>query len=247
MAKGKSSNVKGRRTSPPMPVRRQRPWGLIAGTVAIVVFAVAVIGVAVARVRANSPVSPTSGVADAAKIPDIVTKSYQGGQHVAAGVPVGYDESPPIGGPHDGTAWADCTGTVYDTPIRNENAVHSLEHGAAWVTYRPGLSSGDVSKLAGLVDGKPYRMMSPYPGLRTPVSLQAWNHQVFLTSVDMKTVRRFLRDLAGNTANAPEPNGSCTNPDFKLSPQPPGPSPRPSATPSRSAATGKPTPSATRP
>lgn len=242
MAKGKSSNLKGRRTPPPMPVKRQRPWGLIAGTAMIVVFAVAVIGIAVARVRANSPVSPNSGVADAAKIPGISIKSFQGGQHVAAGVPVAYAESPPMGGPHDGTAWADCTGTVYNTPIRNENAVHSLEHGAGWITYRPGLSTSDISKLAGVVDGKPYRMMSPYPGLRTPVSLQAWGHQVFLQSVDMSVIQRFLHDLAANTANAPEPNGSCTNPDFKAAPQPPGPSPSPSTAPP-----GNSIPSATKP
>jgi hypothetical protein len=45
---------------------------------------------------------------------------------------VEYPESPPYGGDHD-PAWADCTGTVYPEPIRSENAVHSLEHGAAWV------------------------------------------------------------------------------------------------------------------
>ncbi len=45
---------------------------------------------------------------------------------------VEYLESPPYGGDHD-PAWADCTGTVYPEPIRSENAVHSLEHGAARV------------------------------------------------------------------------------------------------------------------
>ncbi len=50
-----------------------------------------------------------------------------------SGADVDYPESPPYGGDHD-LAWADCTGTIYPEPIRSENAVHSLEHGAVWVT-----------------------------------------------------------------------------------------------------------------
>lgn len=30
--------------------------------------------------------------------------------------------------------WADCDCAVYDQQVRSENAVHSLEHGAVWIT-----------------------------------------------------------------------------------------------------------------
>ena len=40
--------------------------------------------------------------------------------------PVDYEQSPPVGGAHDGE-WADCTGSVYGVDIRHENAVHSLK------------------------------------------------------------------------------------------------------------------------
>ena len=46
-----------------------------------------------------------------------------------------YTETPPAGGPHD-PVWDDCG--VYTQPLRNENAVHALEHGTVWITYRPG-------------------------------------------------------------------------------------------------------------
>ena len=51
-----------------------------------------------------------------------------------------YPTSPPAGGAHD-AAWLDCG--VYDEPIRDENAVHDLEHGTVWISYRPDLDDDD--------------------------------------------------------------------------------------------------------
>ncbi|HSV68340.1 MAG TPA: DUF3105 domain-containing protein [Mycobacteriales bacterium] len=250
MAKGKSSNVKSRGKTPQVAVATPRPWGLIAATMAVVVFAAVVIGYAVVKIRENSPVDPTKGLADVQKIalctstnnaaPCLNVETFQSQQHAESGKPVVYKQSPPFGGKHDPT-WADCTGTVYAQPIRNENAVHTLEHGAVWVTYQPSLPAGDVAKLKGVVDGKPYTLMSPYPNLRTPVSLQAWGYQLFLDRLDMGLVKRFIRDLRSNPKNAPEPGGSCLNADFKAAPEPPGPSVTP--TPSGKAPSGSPRPS----
>ena len=71
------------------------------------------------------------------QIAGVKTYDYPAGQqHVTTAVD--YTESPPVGGPHAPPPdWADCTGTVYTVDIRHENAVHSLEHGAVWITYNP--------------------------------------------------------------------------------------------------------------
>ena len=124
--------------------------------------------------------------------------------------PVDYTETPAVGGPHDGD-WADCTGTVYDVDIRHENAVHSLEHGAVWITYNPDqVSDADVATLAELVDGESGRMLSPYKGLDSPISLQAWNHQLKVDNADDKRIEQFA-DLMTCKANL-EPGASCENP-----------------------------------
>ena len=207
---------KGGRTRPVNTVvAPQRPWGLIAGAVAVVVFAAAVITYAVVKVNEANE-GRVDAIGDIAGIDEY---DYAAGQeHVA--VPVDYKESPPVGGPHDGT-WADCTGTVYDVDIRHENAVHSLEHGSAWITYDPEqVSEGDVAKLAELVDGQSGRMLSPYVGLDSPISIQSWNHQLKVDSASDERIKQFADFFTYNTDFYPEPGASCENPDFIANPIP---------------------------
>ncbi len=132
---------------------------------------------------------------------------------------VEYAESPPYGGDHD-PVWADCTGTVYPEPIRSENAVHSVEHGAVWVTYAPELT--DVAVLEALVEGVDYTMMSPYPGLDSAVSVQSWARQLSVDSVDDPVLAAFLRIYRMSPDLTPEPGATCPNPDFAASPRGPG-------------------------
>jgi Protein of unknown function (DUF3105) len=210
----RAAGGKGGRTRPVNNVvAQQRPWGLIAGAIAVVVFAAAVITYAVVKVNEANE----DKVASVDEISGIETYDYAAGQqHVTT--PVDYTESPPVGGPHDGR-WADCTGAVYDVDIRHENAVHSLEHGAVWITYDPeAVSDADVEKLAELVDGVSGRMLSPYEGLDSPISLQSWNHQLKVDSADDERIGQFADFLTRNSDFHPEVGASCENPDFLLSP-----------------------------
>jgi hypothetical protein len=203
---------------PPISVSRPKPWGLIAGAVAVVVFAAAVIGYAVVQVRNKNSQTPEKLADAAAKIPGITVQAFPSRQHKTT--PVKYAQSPPFGGDHD-PEWADCTGTVYPRAIRSENAVHSLEHGAVWITYQPGLSAGEVDALKRRVNGVDYMLMSPYPGLKSKVSLQSWGHQLFVDSADDKRIDTFVKDLKHNVSVTPEPTASCVNPTFKTNPRTP--------------------------
>jgi hypothetical protein len=205
---------KGGRTRPPVNVvTQQRPWGLIIGTVVVAVFAAAVLWFAVAEVNEANE----GKVSSVDEISGLESFDYEAGQeHVTT--PVTYDQSPPVGGPHD-PSWADCTGTVYDVDIRHENAVHSLEHGAVWITYNPDdVSDADIETLTELVDGESGRMLSPYAGLDSPISLQSWNHQLKVDSADDERVKQFADFLTRNGDFYPEVGASCENPDFKADP-----------------------------
>ena len=208
--------VKAGRTRPaPNVVAPQRPWGLIAAALAVVVFAAAVITYAVLQVNKSNE----DEVESVDEIAGVETYDYPAGQeHVTTSVD--YAESPPVGGPHAPPPdWADCTGTVYDVDIRHENAVHSLEHGAVWITYDPdALSDADIATLAELVEGEAGRMMSPYEGLDSPISIQSWGHQLKVDSADDIRLEQFADLLTLNSEFTPEPGASCENPTFAANP-----------------------------
>jgi hypothetical protein len=125
---------------------------------------------------------------------------YVGGQHTTD--PVHYAQVPPAGGPHDPT-WDDCG--AYSAPPRNENAVHDLEHGTVWVTYRPGLDAADVQRLQTRLEALPSGkwMLSPYPGLPAPVVVTVWNAQLDLDGPRDPRLPIFLR-YYGDGHTAPE-------------------------------------------
>ena len=116
---------------------------------------------------------------------------------------VDYEQAPPVGGPHD-PVWLDC-GT-YDAPVRDENAVHDLEHGAIWISYEPGLSDDDVAALA---DSLPQNgILAPYDGLPAPVVVTSWGRQLRLDGADDPRLELFIAAY-GDGHTSPEPFASC--------------------------------------
>ncbi len=96
---------------------------------------------------------------------------------------------------------------------------HSLEHGAVWITYNPSeLSDDDIATLAAYVQNQPYMLMSPFSGLSSPVSLQSWNHQLFLDSVDDPRINQFIQLLRRNPEQYPEVGATCSQPLFLSDP-----------------------------
>lgn len=117
--------------------------------------------------------------------------------------PVTYPQTPPAGGPHN-PVWQNCG--IYDQPVPNVNAVHSLEHGAVWITYQPSLPAAEVDQLRSRVRGQSYLLLSPYAGLPSPVVVSAWGKQLRLNS---PTDSRLAAFLAAYRAKGPEPGAAC--------------------------------------
>jgi pSer/pThr/pTyr-binding forkhead associated (FHA) protein len=118
---------------------------------------------------------------------------------------VAYDQSPPVGGDH---AVEPQTCGFYTKPVSSESAVHSLEHGAVWVTYHDDLPAAEVRTLAELVRRNQRVLVSPYDGLPSRVVVSAWGRQLRLDSTRDPRLGQFLRAFVDGP-QSPERGETC--------------------------------------
>ncbi|MEU5382482.1 DUF3105 domain-containing protein [Kitasatospora cineracea] len=146
---------------------------------------------------------------DAAKadIPGLQTFGKLTQNHVKTEVK--YPQTPPVGGDHD-PVWQTCMGNVYDKPVRNENAVHSLEHGAVWVTYNGKATPEDIKTLSDKVKATPYSLMSPYPDEPGTITLTAWSNQLVVDSASDPRVATFFAKFVQGPQTL-EQGASCSS------------------------------------
>jgi hypothetical protein len=121
-------------------------------------------------------------------------------------VQVPADNIPPPYGEHY-SAWQNCG--IYDQPIELGNALHSLEHGAVWLAYSPGLDDSQVADLQGFARGHDYVLMSPYPDLPVPAVLTAWGVQMIVESLPDDRIAQFIAYYEQGPQN-PEPGAPCS-------------------------------------
>lgn len=116
-----------------------------------------------------------------------------------------WPEVPPTGGTHNNIAQK-CQ--FYSAPINPGMGIHSMEHGAVWITYSPGLAQEQIKKLEDLADD-PYVLVSPYSGLPSPIVASAWNKQLQLESADDVKLDQFIRVFKNSPDNTPEYGATC--------------------------------------
>ncbi|MGQ5226648.1 DUF3105 domain-containing protein [Streptomyces sp. yara] len=193
---------------------RERRNRILVVAASVVVVAGLVAGGAV-LVQAQSDDDGGSSAADDAKSAGkFVTdadgvrawKGTLGREHVTKSVD--YPVTPPVGGDHN-PVWMNCDGGVYEDEINATNAVHSLEHGAVWVTYNGDAPKAEVEALAAKVRKTPYTLMSPVDGQKDPVVLTAWGHQRTVTGAADPAVDAFLEKFVQGQ-QTPEPGAACT-------------------------------------
>lgn len=132
---------------------------------------------------------------------DVATRT-----HVAEAVD--YPQTPPVGGDHNPTWW-NCGS--YDEPIVTEAGVHTLEHGAVWVTYDPTLPPEQVDELDALADTTTYVLVSPWPDedLPAPIVVSAWGAQLEVEELPDPRIEEFVRAYR-QAPTSPEPGAPCT-------------------------------------
>ncbi len=143
-----------------------------------------------------------------AKVSDDVTRYFGAGDF--AGLhkdgDILYEEVPPVGGPHN-AVWQNCG--YYSQTLNNVNAVHALEHGAVWITYDPKLPADQIQTLKDKTK-QTYVLVSPYPGLSSPVVASVWGSQIKLDSASDWRLDAFIKKYRQKPDNTPERGALCT-------------------------------------
>lgn len=175
-------------------------WWVVGSTAAVAIIALVVASFVFAPQGA-----PTYGALDSEGIEIDGVETFENETTHVEGT-VDYAQSPPAGGPHN-SVWLNCG--IYTEPQTSENAVHSLEHGAIWVTYdADALSDDELSTLRAQLPST-YVILSPYEGLDSPIVLSGWNHQLKLDSASDERIPEFFEEY-WRSQNVPEPNASCS-------------------------------------
>lgn len=140
------------------------------------------------------------------EVPPEGVKTYPATTNRNVSGPVDYETDPPTSGDH-APYWLNCG--FYSEPVENEAAVHSMDHGAVWIAYRPDLPRDQVDVLRGLA-GEEYVIASPYPNLQAPVVATAWRNQLTLEGANDPRLRQFV-DQFRVSETAPRSGNGCDN------------------------------------
>ncbi|MGH8932003.1 MAG: DUF3105 domain-containing protein [Egibacteraceae bacterium] len=143
-----------------------------------------------------------AGTGAAPRVEGVQTFEVTSRDHVEGNID--YPQDPPVGGPHN-PVWQNCG--FYDELVPKETAVHSMEHGAVWITYAPDLPADQVETLQSLA-AQPYVLVTPYQGLPAPVVASAWGKQLQVESAADPQLASFVDEFA-NGPQTPEPGAPC--------------------------------------
>lgn len=179
------------------PAQRRWPWRLMAALLVVGLISALVAAFVLRPERAPNVSAPET-------IEGVVSTAAQAQDHLAA--PVAYEQIPPTGGVHS-PSWQNCG--IYNQPIFDELAVHSLEHGAVWLAYQNDLPEEQVEQLRRVARGRPYVLLAPHERITSPVVASAWGLQL---AVDDPTDLRIAQFVAKyqQGPQTPEPGGACT-------------------------------------
>nr|WP_246280662.1 DUF3105 domain-containing protein [Cellulomonas humilata] len=182
--------------------KERRRSMLIFGTVAVVLLGL--IGTTAVAVESERRAALEAEVEAAVPLDGVEEFPDLGRDHVAE--PVAYEQSPPVGGNHAGV-WTNCG--VYEDVLVNEESVHSLEHGAVWITYTDATPEDQVETLKSLAQRNPYMLLSPFEGQAAPIVASAWGVQLSLDEAADPRLEQFLAKYQQGE-QTPEPGAPCT-------------------------------------
>ena len=113
----------------------------------------------------------------------------QGAEHISEFGNFEYNSNPPTSGPHYAQApsWG-----FYSEAIDDESALHAVEHGGIWISYRD-LSEPEIELLKDFAETNNQSVIITPRALNdAAISVVSWTKLVNFESVDVDALQKFL-------------------------------------------------------
>jgi len=113
----------------------------------------------------------------------------QGTEHISESGQFTYNSNPPTSGPHYGQA---PTWGFYENSIDDESAIHAIEHGGIWVSYK-NLEQAEIDLLKDFAKNNSESVIvTPRDKNDSRISVVAWTKLAQFESVDVDALQKFL-------------------------------------------------------
>lgn len=113
----------------------------------------------------------------------------EGQAHVGVRTPVTYRTNPPTSGDHlaEAERWG-----VYDEEVSDKEAVHGLEHGGIWITYKD-LDEESIKVLKEIgKENAGSTIVSPRAANDVKIAVVSWGRMMTLDSVDKALIQKYI-------------------------------------------------------
>ncbi len=192
--KPKSKNKSKNKQSKTQPLPGESAWPkrlAWAGGITLVVGLVAIVALSQPELRGVPDGTATEVVGDPVHVEGEV---YADGE-----VPAGGQHSP---------IWQNCG--FYGSEVATENVLHSLEHGAVWISYSENVPDDEVQSLRRFVSRNEKVVVSMVAGQGASIIATAWARQLELDDTADSRLEQFVNEFTG-ASSSPEPGGRCNS------------------------------------
>lgn len=165
-------------------MKRIRNWGIV-----IVVFIMGVIGFIQLTKKTPEQIQfeqEVKAVSLEGKVEDF---PIEGRDHVPAGTSVDYQTNPPTSGSHlaEAEKWG-----IFSNEIDDMAAVHSMEHGGIWISYKD-ISQEEIVILEEVgKQNSQSTVVSPRSGNDSKIVIASWGKMVKLETAEKALIQKYI-------------------------------------------------------